>query len=593
MVPPILLLAAACVDPEPARARHVVLVTLDTVRADRIGCYGRASAGTPWLDALAARGTRADRAYAAVPLTLPSHLSILTGLVPPRTGIRDNGDRTLAPGVRTLAELLAERGYYTAAAVGGFPVAARFPASRGFERFDDQFSDPRNPAGLERDAGEVVRAAVGIASSRGDRPLFLWVHFFDPHEPYEPAEPWRSRFPDDPYQGEISRVDSALSDLERGLRGAVGEQEVLWVVVADHGESLGEHGEDSHGFFLYEPTVRVPLLLAGPGVQRGAVLPDPVGSVDIAPTILGLLGLPIPPGIDGAPIRGASPGRRLYLETVLPARHYGWSALHGAVSARTKYIAAPRAELYDLRLDPGESDNLADERPEDTAELSAWVRETAGSDVTVGTTSPDPRLASLGYVGSAGEGGTPGAAEDPKDRIGIYRDFQRVGRLLEAGRPDEALPLIEALLRSGNTAGVRFQRARALRMAGRLPEASAVLETLGEFPGAAMERARIAVIQGDGPAGLREVERHLATAPGDAEAVMLRGAAKELLGDAVGAEADYRAAIRTNPAFGGASLRLIRLVVLGGRLEEARSLLRAHLERHPGDTLARGLLAEL
>lgn len=588
-----ILLSVACGGPEPERARHVVLVTLDTVRADRLGCYGRANAGTPWLDALAARGTRADRVYASVPLTLPSHLSILTGLEPPRTGIRDNGDLTLAPGVRTLTERLAERGYHTAAAVGGFPVARRFPASRGFERFDDQFSDPRNPAGLERDAGEVVRAAVSVASSRGDRPLFLWVHFFDPHDPYEPVEPWRSRFLDDPYQGEISRVDSALADLERGLRGVVGEETVLWVIVADHGESLGEHGEDTHGFFLYEPTVRVPLLLAGPGVGRGAILPDPLASVDVAPTILELLGLPVPAGLDGVPIRGHSPGRRIYLETVLPARHYGWSALHGAVSGWTKYIAAPRAEMYDLRSDPGESDNLVDERAEDAAELSNWVRGNAGHSVAPVAASPDPRLASLGYVRSAERAGATGAAEDPKDRIGTYRDFQRVARLLEAGRPQEALPLIDALLRSGGTSGVRFQRARALRMAGRLSEASAVLKELGDFPGAAMERTRIAVIRGDGPAALREVERHLATAPGDAEAIMLRGAAKELLGDVDGAEGDYRSAVRTNPAFGGASLRLIRLVVLGGRLEEARSLLSAHLERHPDDTLARGLLAEL
>lgn len=518
---------------------------------------------------------------------------MLTGLPPSRTGIRDNGDTELAAGVKMLAERLAEAGYATAAAVGGFPVASRFPVARGFERFDDRFEDPRNPAGLERDAGDVVRAAVAAASGRGSRPLFLWVHFFDPHDPYEPPEPWRTRNANDPYQGEIARVDSALADLEQGLSAVLGDEPTLWVVAADHGEALGEHGEGTHGFFLYEPTVRVPFLLAGPGVEPGRVLRDPVGTVDIAPTILDRVGLDVPAGLDGMPLEETNPERRLALETLLPQRHYGWSALRAVVQGREKYIQAPRPEFYDVVDDPQESHNRLDERRDDAAALAAWLRSRDDGAPDAPAAAIDPRLAGLGYLGAFPSSVPGGGPEDPKDRLATYLAFQRAGRFLEAGNPAEALSILDTLRAAGDVPGIRFQRARALRMMGRLDEASAELAAVGPFPGAALENARIAVARGDGARALREADRHLAQAPGDAEALMFRGAAREMLGDAPGAEADYRASLAANPAFAGASLRLVRLLVLAGRLAEARSLLRTHLERHPGDTLARNLLAEL
>ncbi|HEX6851566.1 MAG TPA: sulfatase-like hydrolase/transferase [Candidatus Polarisedimenticolaceae bacterium] len=588
-----LCVVAACRPAETEHARHVILVTLDTVRADRIGCYGRPSAGTPWLDGLAARGMRVERAYAPAPITLPSHVSLLSGLIPPHTGVHDNGDTKTVPGVRMLAERLSEAGFFTAAAVGGFPVASRFPVARGFQQFDDRFVDARNPAGLERDAGEVVRAAIRAASGRGGRRLFLWVHLFDAHDPYEPPDPWRSRYKEDPYQGEIARVDAALADLESGLRPVLGAEPTLWVVVSDHGEGLGEHGEETHGFFLYEPTVRVPLLLAGPGVEAGRVIPGPVGTVDVTPTILDRVGVPVPPGLDGRPVTASGSGRPIAIETLLPARHYGWSALHSAVDGRKKYIEAPRAEFYDVVDDPQEAHNRLGEWNEEAEELAGWLRELRGSGRDASAASPDPRLASLGYVGSGASKPRNGAPADPKDMLAIYRDFQRVGRLLESGRPQDALPVLDRLTRAGETDGIRFQRARALRMLGRLSEASEELAQLEGFPGASLERARIAAAMGDGPRTLREANKHLLEAPSDAEGLLFRGAGREMTGDPGAAEADYRAALEVNPAFGAASLRLIRLVVLAGRVEEARSLLRLHLTRHPDDTLARNLLAEL
>ena len=305
------VVVAGCGPPrQAAPARHLVLVTLDTTRADRLGCYGRRGAGTPWLDRLAERGTLFRRAYTPVPLTLPAHVSILTGLYPVHTGVHANGQTQLRTGVRTLAERLAESGFFTAAAVGGYPVTGRFPVRRGFEAFDDRLEDPNNAEGLERDGGKVVEAALRELGGRGDRRLFLWVHLYDPHDPYDPPAPFRERFADDPYQGEIARVDAALSELASGLEATLHGESVLFCVVADHGEALGDHGEPMHGFFIYEPTVRVPLILAGPRVPEGGARSEPVSTVDLVPTLLTLLGLPSPSGLDGVELELGGGGKR-------------------------------------------------------------------------------------------------------------------------------------------------------------------------------------------------------------------------------------------------------------------------------------------
>jgi arylsulfatase A-like enzyme/Flp pilus assembly protein TadD len=597
--------AAGCAGPasEPA-ARHLLLVTLDTTRPDRLGSYGHPNAGTPWLDALAARGTRFERAYAQVPLTLPSHMSILTGLYPTRTGVHANGQTSASPGVRTLAERLAAEGFFTAAAVGGYPVAARFPVRSGFEAFDDRMTDPRNPQGLERDAGEVVRAALAVMGARGSRRAFLWVHLFDPHDPYEPPSPFRERFASDLYQGEIARVDAALADLEPRLASALAGESLLACVVGDHGEALGEHGEETHGFFLYEPTVRVPLLMAGPRVPRGKAYSTPVQTVDLVPTLMSLLGLPVPSGLDGTPLdlgagSPASP-RRVYLETELPFAHYGWSPLHGAVDGHAKYVSAPRPELYDLASDPGETRSLCSERAEEAGELDAWVRRARGTGSREGGSPPmaaDPRLLSLGYVGTGARGGASRTLADPKDELATYRRFQQASKALEAGAPLEALPLLDALLAESDAPGVRFQRARALRMTGRLRDAEAELRKVAaaepDFPGIHLERCWVALDLGDPRTALAEAERHLRQDPSNAQVLMFRGAARESLGDLGGAESDYRAAHEANPAFGGASLRLAALLVRAGRISEAKEILKARLAIDPSDRLARGLLDSL
>jgi arylsulfatase A-like enzyme len=600
----VLLLAGCARHPAAPPARHVVLVTLDTTRADRLGCYGHAEAGTPWLDGLAARGTRFARAYSAVPLTLPSHVSILTGLYPAHTGVHANGETRMRDGVRTLQEILSAQGFFTAAAVGGYPVSHRFPVRRGFEAFDDRLTDPHNAAGLERDAGEVVRAALEELGARGQRRLFLWVHLYDPHDPYDPPSPFRERFSADPYQGEIARVDAALAELAAGLEQALHGESVLYCVLADHGEALGEHGEDTHGFFLYEPTVRIPFILAGPRVPQGVTRTDLASTVDVVPTVLSLIGLTEPNGLDGVPHdtspEGERSNRRLALETELPYRNYGWSPLRSAVDGPIKLIDAPKAELYDVLQDPAEGRNLLVDQRGDAARLRTWIADTLGPRAAPDEASEsiDPRLRSLGYVGA----GSPprdaaGPLADPKDRLGIYRRFTEASRALERGDARTALPALDALVAETDTPGVRFQRAAAYRMLGRFDDAQAELARVvaadPSYSGVHIEEMRVAVGRNDWAAARGEADACLHENPAEPEAFLYRGAALEFSGDTTGAEADYRRALDINPAFGNASLRLAALLVRAGRIDEAKALLRGHLALHPGDELARGLLGSI
>jgi hypothetical protein len=547
-------------DVEPPAPRHLVLVTLDTTRADRLGCYGKINAGTPTLDGLADEGTRFERVYAQTPLTLPSHVSIFTGLNPPHTGIHVNGQTALLPNVKTLTELLAENGFFSIAAVGGFPVAEQFPTSRGFERFDDRMVDPNNPSGLERDAGEVVAAA-------------------------------------------LRQLDGALADLLLELRSRLDPEETLVCVVGDHGEGLGDHGEPTHGFFVYESTMLIPLIIAGPRVPQGDTRPQAVQSVDILPTLLKLLDLPVPTGLDGIAIDfeegGSVVAHPIYIESELPYRHYGWSPLRGVIDGRLKYVDAPIPELYDLRKDPEESSNLAASMPQEVEELDALLARMIWEvpDVDGAAAVIDPRLSSLGYVGSGTTSGSGSDLADPKERLDTYLRFTSANRFLEDGLPEDALPLFEELVREEGSIGARLKRAQTWRMLGRFEEAKAELLRLErEDPSMAavhFEIARIAIWTNRPALALEKLETYLERSPGDAEAVMFRGAAREMLGDMEGAEEDYRRALALNPAFHGASLRLGALLLITGRTAEARSHLTAHMKSFPGDDIARGLLESM
>ena len=586
---------------------NLLLVTLDTVRADRLGCYGYAAAETPRLDGLAAGGLRFARASSPVPLTLPSHASLLSGLSPPHHGLRHNGAGSYPEGTATLATLLVDAGYRTGAFVGAFVLDRRFGLARGFEVYDDEIE--RDPgAGVvleaERPGRQVVDRALAWLGREDPRPFFLWVHLYDAHAPYEPPPAQRARHPGRPYDGEIAAVDEAvgrlLAELER--RGLDGRTVVA--VAADHGEGLGEHGEQTHGLLLYETTLRVPLLLRAPGVPA-RVVETPVSLVDLAPTLAGLLGrtFPAPAGrtLDGRDLSAALRAGQepapadLYAETRYPAL-FGWSSLAALRRRDLKYIAAPAPELYDLRRDPGEGRNLAGESAGQVrgfADRLAAIE--AGAAALPKTPSPDAetraRLSSLGYA-AGGEApaaaGRPGGAPDPKTMVGLFQRFEQANAHLSAGDVGEALAELEALVAAdpGNPV-FRGKLAQAWREKGEMekavplyrqaaqdapedPEAwynlgSALHEAgLAAEARAALERALglddsrpevhntlgiVLLAEGNAEGARRELERAVALDPRNAQALNNLGNVLRSLGRLDEAEGAYRRSADLAPRY--------------------------------------------
>jgi arylsulfatase A-like enzyme len=423
-------LAASCLGYlfRGARPIGIVLITLDTTRADRLSPYGFMNVSLPHLERLAREGIVFDQATSVAPLTLPAHASLLTGLLPPNHRVRDNADRALALERTTLAEILLARGFRTAAIVGSDVLHPDRGLAQGFELYrtaapvDGVAAHPG-----QRRGDEVMTDAIkwldGVTPSR----FFLWVHLYDPHRPYDPPEPYASIYGHNPYVGEIAFADSQIGRLLQALDALL--DRTIVIVTGDHGESLGEHGERDHGNFVYENVLRVPLIVRAPGLA-----PFRVGEVvrltDVMPTALALLGIPVPP-VDGVSLLEAMRGQRrldleAYSESLYPAR-FGWSPLHALRDGRFKVVDAPRPELFDLDLDPLEEHDISGERPLLARAMIARAAAIAGGRASARTsTSHGPvtpelqaRLAALGYAGSAAGAWRPGPSSlpDPKDCI--------------------------------------------------------------------------------------------------------------------------------------------------------------------------------
>lgn len=452
--------------------QNVVLITIDTLRPDHLGCYGYKSIQTPNLDALAARGARFAQAVTPVPLTLPSHASILTGTYPPVHGVRDMGGFALRESRPTLATLLGQAGFRTAAFVGSAALDHRYGLNRGFETYDDQMPASAEAAWIalpELRAGAVVDRAIAWLAARPAGRFFIWVHFFDPHAPYDPPSPYRSQYAGRLYDGEIAYTDAQLGRLLGRLRELDLEKKTLFVALGDHGESLGEHGESTHGILLYDATVRIPLILAGPGVPAGKVIEPQVRSIDVVPTILAGLGLRPGEGLQGVslwPLLDSSGGlpsesRFTYLESIYPRTHMGWSEMRGLRAGEWKYIQAPQEELYDLRRDPSEKANSLRVSPA-TAErykklLAVILVGNGGAEVTRSepvSREAQQELASLGYM-SAGMGQPiklDFSGPDPKTRVRLLPGFESAITLMSRRNYARAARDLERLVAtdSGN-----------------------------------------------------------------------------------------------------------------------------------------------
>jgi arylsulfatase A-like enzyme len=454
----------AALVPGSAAGASIVLITLDTTRADRLGAYGYSRAETPTLDRLAREGARFDDAVSPAPMTLPAHASILTGLDPDHHGARHNGLYRLDESKRTLAEILSENGYETAAFVSGFVLDARYGLAQGFETYDDRIDPlPGQPFGGlgERSAQAVTDSALAwLEGRRGRQPFFLWVHYYDPHAEYRPPEDFARRF-EDPYDGEIAFMDSQIRRLVEAIEREKGK--LLVVVAGDHGESFGEHSEFGHSKLLYETTQRVPLFLWSKDViPRPFVVDDVVvGLVDVFPTILDLAGIDDGGATDGKSLRIAleegDRNRSLYMETLAPYLDNGWAPLHALRRHHDKYVLAPKEEYYALRRDPRESENLY-RHGNGAADLAGRMRErlkdaSSPEAIAAGASRVDSeslrQLQALGYLtgpgpASASESELP----DPKDMMPIQRLVIESRTLRRELRPEEALPKAREALRA-------------------------------------------------------------------------------------------------------------------------------------------------
>ncbi|MCP4589498.1 MAG: sulfatase-like hydrolase/transferase [bacterium] len=483
------------VRPGAASGFNVLLVTLDTTRPDHLGCYGASSAQTPAIDSLLEHGVRFDDAVTSVPTTLAAHTTILTGLYPPTTGVRDNGIHHLADSFDTLAEVLQRQGYRTGGFVSSFVLDRRFGLDQGFDVYDFSVAPDgrRGAASLEheRRAQRVTQPALdwirAYGKAGGEAPFFAWVHYYDPHHPYDSPLGKTAAFRDRPYDAEIAFVDVQFERLLRTLDTLGLRENTLIVLVSDHGEGLFEHDEGLHGIFIYETTMRVALVLSNPRLFSAPFRVDDrvVGTVDIFPTIIDLLGLPTSPDTEGESLLEIAPQaeRAIYIETVYPTS-VGCAQLRGLRRHRDKYILAPRPEYYDLRKDPEETENLIDHAGAEPValrqqldELSRRWAETggAGQAERVLTPAEQKQLEALGYVGSNRREDTANLP-DPKDRIGVVNQMSDVVRLLATGQPEEALVLAREV--AAQTEGWRMPTlmvAEALMQLGRDEERVDVL----------------------------------------------------------------------------------------------------------------------
>lgn len=466
----------------PGEAVDVILVTIDTLRADSLGFMGNSDVATPVLDRLAAAGRVYTNAHAHNVVTLPSHVNILTGRYPYQHGVRDNSGFTVPESVPSLAALLKKEGYATGAFVGAYPLDARYGLNRGFDVYDDDYPRGSNPSEFviaERRGDEVVAPALAWWRSQAGRPRFLWVHLYDPHASYDPPEPFKSRYQGKPYLGEVAASDSFLAPLlEPALDGK--EAPALVVVTADHGEGLGDHGELTHGMFAYESTLRVPLVVWGPGVRPGR---DErwARHVDIVPTVLERLGIERPRELPGRSLLDAPPAQPddSYFEALSTNLNRGWAPLRGVIRGGSKWIELPLPELYDLPKDPGEEKNLVESDRRTVAALRAALPEEAVWPPSKGTVSEEEvqRLRSLGYsVGGGTKKTTYTAEDDPKNLIAVDRKLHQVVDLYSRGHYEEAARLAREVVAERPDMAEGYEHAAlSLRQLERHPEAVEIL----------------------------------------------------------------------------------------------------------------------
>ncbi|MGH9340380.1 MAG: sulfatase-like hydrolase/transferase [Acidobacteriota bacterium] len=445
----------------------IVLITIDTLRADYVGAYGNQNVQTPYMDALAADGVLFETVVSEVPLTLPAHSTLMTGAYPPATGVHDNLGYRLTDDHLTIAEVLKKNGYSTGAFVGAYVLDSKWGLAQGFDHYDDHLpvtpgSDLLRPA-VERAGHEVSRAAQSWIESREKAPFFCWIHLFDPHHPYEPPEPFRSRYAQDLYAGEVAYADQMVGQIIEALKRKQLYEETLIVVAGDHGESLGEHEEQTHGFFIYDSTLRVPLILKLPVTlkrrfETRSVVDELVQLADVSPTLLQILNIDRPESFQGYSLLEIMQGgehlrnRGAYSESYYP-NEFGWSELKAWRTKDHKFILSPKPELYDLRTDPGETRNIIDQDQSLAARLERdllkFIESHSNPDAARAQTQISgeelARLQALGYVGAPSQRASSAdlSLPDPKDKRKTLIMISEAMEQLAQGQFEPALTTLE------------------------------------------------------------------------------------------------------------------------------------------------------
>jgi len=581
-----LALVFGCSRPQP----DVVLISIDTLRADALGCYGRRASSaphpspSPHIDRLAAESIRFSNAVTPVPVTLPAHASLFTALGPRRHGLRNNGMSGLPAPVVTAAQWFGRHGYRTA----GFPSAAvlerRYGLDRGFERFDDGWLAAADAAFEihERSGAAALESAWSWWRAAAGRPRFLWLHLFEPHAPYRPPPPWAERFGAEPYLGEVAASDAVVGALLERVRQEA--RPPIVALVADHGESLGEHGEATHGTLLYESTLRIPLLIRAPGLAP-RVDSSLATLVDVLPTLCALAGLPAPARIDGLDLLAAAPPERsIDCESYLPELDYGWKPLLAVRQWRFKLIAAAAPELYDLQTDPHERSDLAARKPALRRRLERRLPEQEGVFATAAAGAEQRnRLLALGYAGGA-ERAARADAPDPHRFVRLLAHLDRAAAALEREEPQRAEAELLELLGAdpGNRAGLKMLT-RVFLDQGRLVEAELLLrraiEAGDRSAGLLTRWGNVLQDLGETRAAEAALEEAVARGPEQLEARIALGTALAQNGELERAEQQLRAAARLAPNHAVVLANLAGVLDHRGRHAEAEALYRRVLRQ--------------
>ncbi|HJR59070.1 MAG TPA: sulfatase-like hydrolase/transferase [Vicinamibacterales bacterium] len=589
-----------------AERPNILLITLDTVRADRLGIYGYELAHTPNLDRLAREGVRFADATSQAPLTAPAHAALMTGLYPGRLGIRNNGSTPIPDETATLAETLKGAGYRTGAFIGAFVVDRAYGFGQGFDVFDAAFEGFRQDikGQVQRPAVEVLDPALAwIKRVPAGSPFFAWLHLYDAHTPYAAPPPYGAKFKTRPYDGEVAYADAQLGRLLDALRASGTLDRTIVAVIGDHGEALGDHGEEDHGIFLYEAVMKIPWLMRLPpssGVKADRIIAEQVRSIDLMPTLLELVGLRGGERLDGESLSGLIRGdaRRdpppSYSESWYPQLHFGWSRLRALRVGEWKYIDAPRPELYDLRTDRGERKNVIATRGSVAARMAAdleGIEKSFGA--AAGAEAPQPdaetiaRLRSLGYVGLAAPSSGSGRGPDPKDKILEMKEFRglltRAGDDLAAGRSDAAILKLKRAVALNERAydahvmlGAAWQQKGDVEKAIGEFDAAALLNPVGAAPhllaaDAFLESGRL-------ESAMARANKGAELEPASGDVASMRGRIYERAGRGPEALAEYQRAVALNGADTAARGRLVGVAMNMGRPEIAEPQLEILLQ---------------